>query len=218
MTDLAAAGAALASDEATDAEVVAEVLAGAPARFEVLMRRYNQRLFRVARSVLRDDAEAEDALQQAYIVGFTRLSQLHSPARFRGWITRITAREALRLRGHRPPLTLVERPEPDDAPGPECRALRTELRGLLERAIDALPDAYRSVIVMRDVQELSTRETAEALEVSEESVRVRLHRARRALRRSLEERTDVALADVFAFDGERCDRIVTGVLARIARG
>jgi len=213
----AASGAALALDPATDAEVIAEVLAGASARFEVLLRRYNQRLFRVARSVLHDDAEAEDALQQAYVVAFTRLSQLDNPESFRGWMTRITVREALRLRGSRPTLSLVEPSsgldEPTAAPDPEGGALRSELRALLENAIDTLPEAYRTVVVMRDVQELSTRETADALDVTEEAVRVRLHRARRALRQRLEERTDVALGDVFAFAGARCDRISKTVLA-----
>ncbi|MCB9592850.1 MAG: RNA polymerase sigma factor [Sandaracinaceae bacterium] len=212
-------GAALADDPATDARVIEQVLKGDKERFEVLMRRYNQRLFRVARSILREDAEAEDAVQQSYLAAYMSLGQLSDPERFGGWMTRITVREALRRRGRRPGLFLVDGmldQAPELAPpGPEERIAGLQLRAALESAIDSLPEAYRTVVVMRDVQELSTRETAEALAVSEESVRVRLHRARRALQAAVEERTDVALGEVFGFAGERCDRIAARVLAAI---
>lgn len=213
-------GPSATDDPRSNAEVISLVLAGATDRFELLLRRYNQRLFRVARSILHDDAEAEDAVQQAYLAAFTALPQLSDPQRFAAWVTRITVREALRRRG-RPlqPLTIVD----DDsdtirelrAKGPEERTATRELRDTLEAAIDSLPDSYRTVLVMRDVQELSTRETAEALEVSEESVRVRLHRARRALKHLLEERCGVALADVFSFAGSRCDRIAAAVMSAL---
>lgn len=206
-------------EPASDAEIIALVVAGATDRFEVLLRRYNQRLFRVARSILHDDAEAEDAVQQAYLAAFTALTQLSDRQRFAAWMTRITVREALRRRGRPLRLATVEDIDADTdrvreprAKGPEERAASRELRDALEAAIDSLPDGYRTVLVMRDVQELSTRETAEALEVSEESVRVRLHRARRALKLLLEERCDVALADVFAFAGRRCERISAAVM------
>ena len=202
-------------DLASDAEVIELVLAGATDRFEVLLRRYNQRLFRVARAILRDDAEAEDAVQQAYLAAFTALSQLGDRQRFAAWMTRITVREALRRRGRPLQLAIVEDGDTDpELPikGPEERAASRELRDTLEAAIDSLPDAYRTVLIMRDVQELSTRETAEALDTSEEAVRVRLHRARRALKLLLEERCGVALADVFSFAGARCDRICAAVM------
>jgi RNA polymerase sigma-70 factor (ECF subfamily) len=203
----------------SDAEVIELVLAGATDRFEVLLRRYNQRLFRVARAILRDDAEAEDAVQQAYLAAFTALSQLSDRRRFAAWLTRITVREALRRRGR--PLQELELVDENDtlreppAKGPEERTACRELRDTLEAAIDALPVAYRTVLIMRDVQELSTRETAEALDVSEESVRVRLHRARRALKLVLEERCGLALADVFSFAGRRCDRISAAVMGAL---
>jgi RNA polymerase sigma-70 factor (ECF subfamily) len=202
-------------DLASDAEVIEAVLAGATDRFEVLLRRYNQRLFRVARAILRDDAEAEDAVQQAYLAAFTALPQLGDRQRFAAWMTRITVREALRRRGRPLQLAIVDDSDTDpelSIKGPEERAASRELRDTLEAAIDSLPDAYRTVLIMRDVQELSTRETAEALDTSEESVRVRLHRARRALKLLLEERCGVALADVFSFAGARCDRICAAVM------
>lgn len=203
-------------DSTSDAQVIELVLAGATDRFEVLLRRYNQRLFRVARSILRDDAEAEDAVQQAYLAAFMALGQLGDRQRFAAWMTRITVREALRRRGRPLQLAIVD----DDSDsvgelrsnGPEERAATRELRDTLEAAIDSLPDSYRTVLIMRDVQELSTRETAEALDASEEVVRVRLHRARRALKVMLEERCGVALADVFSFAGARCDRICAAVM------
>lgn len=207
-------------DSASDAEIIELILAGATDRFELLLRRHNQRLFRVARSILRDDAEAEDAVQQAYLAAFTALTQLSDRQRFAAWMTRITVREALGRRGRPVTLAVVDVLETVHEPpprGPEERAASQQLRDVLEAAIDSLPDSYRAVLVMRDVQELSTRETADALDVSEESVRVRLHRARRALRVVLEERSGVALADVFAFAGRRCDRISAAVMTALGR-
>lgn len=218
-------GPELANDPASDERVIEEVLDGQAGRFEVLMRRYNQRLFRAARAILRDDAEAEDAVQQAYLSAYSKLDQFAGRARFSTWLTRIAVHEALRRRRKQGRLADLEAvPEPAAGEGmapahrtPEQQASDGELRLLLEEAIDGLPESYRVVFVMRDVQEMSTRETADCLGLSEEAVRVRLHRARKALREWLYERADTASADAFSFAGERCHRIVAYVLARIGR-
>lgn len=210
-----------ALDPAPDEVVVEDVRRGDAARFEILMRRHNQRLFRTARAILRDDAEAEDAVQQAYVAAFAKLDQFRGDARFSTWLTRIVVHESLRrLRRHGrlTDLALVEEgPELATPLGqtPEEHAAGGELREMLENAIDALPESYRVVFVMRDVEEMSTTETAHCLELTEEAVRVRLHRARRALREWLYERADALTAEAFRFAGTRCDRIVRAVLARI---
>lgn len=212
-----------ALDPASDESVVDEVRAGDAARFEVLMRRHNQRLFRTARSILRDDAEAEDAVQQAYLLAYAKLDQFRGESRFSTWLTRIAVHEALRRtrkQGRLTDLEVLEGGGHDDAVlpptrSPEDSAADRELRAVLEQAIDSLPESYRVVFVMREVEELSTRETADCLSMSEEAVRVRLHRARKALRDSLYERADTLSAEAFHFAGERCDRIVHAVVARI---
>lgn len=219
MPALAMMGPAAADDPASDEEVVRQVLAGDAARFEVLMRRHNQRLFRAARAILRDDAEAEDAVQQAYLSAYAKLASFRGEARFATWLTRIAVHEALRRVRKRPPLADLEVVEPVDViTSPEDATADRELRALLEGAVDALPESYRVVFVLRDVEEMSTRETADALELSEEAVRVRLHRARHALREWLYERADRLAGEAFHFAGERCDRIVRCVLERIATG
>jgi RNA polymerase sigma-70 factor (ECF subfamily) len=221
---LADAGAA--SDEA----LVARVLGGEHALFELLLRRHNQRLFRVARAILRQDADAEDAVQQAWISAYQRLDQFAGAARFSTWLTRIAIHASLaRLRQtHRRGEVGLERSPNDEqqeeqmsrlpspSPDPEQQASRRELVALVERAIDELPDIYRVVIMLRQVQQLSTAETAACLEVSEEVVKVRLHRGTALLRDALSARVDEVATDSFAFLGARCDRIVAGVLAAIA--
>jgi RNA polymerase sigma-70 factor (ECF subfamily) len=209
----------------SDEEVVRRVEAGEPALFEILMRRYNQRLFRVARSVVRDDAEAEDVVQQAYVNAFTHLGQFAGTARFSTWLTRIATHEALarvRRRGRRLEIEHLRDGE-DDAieslpargPTPEKQALDRELAHALEASLDALPQLYRSVFMLRDVQGLSTAEAAECLEVTEDVVKTRLHRARALLREDLYERAGLSARSVFPFLGERCDRMVAGVFARL---
>ena len=206
----------------TDEQVVARLRAGDSAMFELLMRRHNQQLYRAARSILRDDAEAEDVVQQAYLQAFAHLDQFAGTARVSTWLTSIVVHEALhRLRraGHAT-LALVEHSDEvaelsSAAAGPEETLDRRELARLLERTIDALPELYRTVLVLRDVQELDTAETAACLGISAETVRVRLFRARALARTDLLERTGSASGDVFAFDGARCDRIVAAVLARL---
>jgi len=218
-TQLVPRGPELAADSATDASVVTEVLGGRPERFEVLMRRYNERLFRVARAILREDAEAEDAVQQAYLSAYEHLAGFDGRATFGAWLTRITVNEALKRRRRQArarPMAVVPETPPAGAAEPERAADRARLRGLLERTVDTLPDTYRLVFVLRDVQELSTREAAASLDISEEAVRVRLHRARRALREAIELETDGMLPDLFGFAGERCDRMVRRFLGAVS--
>lgn len=203
-----------------DQGTVRRVLAGNTADFEVIMRRYNQRMFRVARSILKDDAEAEDAVQQAYLSAYQNLGSFRGDAQLSTWLTRIAVNEALRRRrksGGPVVLSVVEEvPDKlDHRPTPEERASQGQLRQLLESAIDLLSESNRTVFVMREVEGLSTKEVGECLDLSEEAVRVRLHRARASLRSWLIEQVDTRAADAFSFAGDRCDRIVNGVLAHL---
>jgi RNA polymerase sigma-70 factor, ECF subfamily len=210
--------------ELSDEAVVARVLAGERALFELIMRRHNQRLFRVARAILRDDDEAEDAVQQAYIAAFERLAQFAGAARFSTWLTRIAIHTSLaRLRRTRQRAEVTSGPEPEEvmsklaspSENPEEQVSRRELTVLLERAIDELPDLYRVVVMMRQVQQLSTAETAECLEVSEDVVKVRLHRGTAMLRQAMAQRMEAMAGETFAFLGERCDRIVAAVMRAV---
>ena len=202
----------------TDDVVVARVLSGDPAAFEVLMRRYNQRVFRAARSVLRDDAEAEDVVQDAWVRAYTHLRQFMGRASFATWVIRIAIHEALarrRYRGRHQPLDQHAALLPARTRPPDQEVGARQVAGLVEAAIDALPTRYRMAFVLRDVEGLSTAEAAECLDVPEATVKTRLHRARSLLRRELDSALDVSVDGVFAFAGERCDRIVAAVLARI---
>lgn len=206
-----------------DEEVVRRVRGGEAALFEILMRRYNQRLFRVARAIVRDDAEAEDVLQQAYVNVYAHLDQFAGEARFATWLTRITTYEAfarLRRRGRFSAAHVGEGADtmddlPASQPDPERQAFAGELRHALEASLDALPEGYRTVFVLRDVEGLSTAEAADCLEVSEDVVKTRLHRARALLREDLFERAGLSARSIFSFRGDRCDRIVATVLSRL---
>ena len=209
--------------EKGDEEIVQDVLAGDTALFELLMRRYNERIYRAARAITRDEREAEDVMQQAYVSAFTHLRQFKGQAQFSTWLTRIAINEALarvRKRGRYEPFdedSTVETLMPwNPAPDPEKQAFTGELRELLEWAIDTLPDGSREVFVLRDVEGLSTAEAAASLGVSEDVIKTRLSRARAALRRSLLERTGEAAPEAFRFLRPRCDRVVAAVMARIA--
>ncbi|HEY3383548.1 MAG TPA: RNA polymerase sigma factor [Vicinamibacterales bacterium] len=206
----------------TDEQVVARVLAGETALFELLMRRYNQRLYRVARGIVRSPDEAEDVVQEAYVNAYAHLDQFANRAKFSTWLTKIAVYEALaRARRQRrfvdadtndgDPMTTLDSKEPD----PEKQALTSELRLLLEQAIDTLPPPYRSVFILREVQEMSTAETAACLDVTEDAVKMRLHRARSVLRDDLYRRAGTLLPQALPFLGPRCDRMVQVVLARI---
>jgi len=202
-----------------DAELVRRIRGGETALFELVMRRYNQRLFRLLRSLLRDEAEAEDVLQDAYVRAYAHLGQLEQPERLASWLTHIAVHEAkarLRRRGRfadvkEGPLRAVPSPSSD----PEQEMLGKQLQRVLVSAIDDLPVGYRTVFVLRDVEGMSTADVSESLRVSEQAVKMRLHRARAALRQVLFDRVGAAALPPFAFAGDRCDRIVAGVLARL---
>lgn len=210
-----------------EADLVALAAAGDGAAFEVLMRRHNQLLFRTARSILKNDAEAEDAVQEGYLRAWRALGEFRTESRLSTWLVRIVANEALgRLRRTGAQVIPLEAamtsPEPEtqaaltDTPerGPEHSALRSQVRLLLESRIDLLPEVYRTVFMLRAVEEMSVEEVAQALDIPEATVRTRFFRARSLLREGLAGEMDGAIGEVFAFDGARCDRIVANVLAR----
>lgn len=199
--------------ENDDAAIVGAVRAGDHQRFAMLVQRYNQALFRVVRGIVRAEADAEDVLQEAHLSAFSHLDQLTDPAAYRGWVSRIAVRGALaRVRSQQPLDSLSAEPVVAAATtlDPERALAATSLRAQLESAIDGLDDDQRAVFVMRVVHEASTSETAEALGLSEENVRVRLHRARAALRADLQE---APWPSVHQFDGARCERMANAVMA-----
>jgi RNA polymerase sigma-70 factor (ECF subfamily) len=214
-----------------DAELVQRILRHDDTAFEALMRRHNTRLFRVARAILKDDAEAEDALQDAYLDAYRHLGGFRGDSQLGTWLVRIVANHALmRLRkqkrdrvvlpfdaasDERPGAGLEDEIADPRAESPKDSTLRAEIRRILERRIDELPVTFRTVFVLREVEGLSVEETAECLGVPAATVRTRLFRARGLLREALARDIDMAAADVFAFAGARCDRIVAGVLARL---
>jgi RNA polymerase sigma-70 factor (ECF subfamily) len=210
----------------TDEQVVERVLAGESAAFEVIMRRHNQRLYRVARSILRDDAEAEDVMQDAYVRAYQHLDQFAGRAKFSTWLTRIAVHEALARAKRRSRLDSLEAitgpygeiAMPNQASAnPEAQASEREMNQLLEQTLLALPDQYRTVIMLRDIEEMSTADTAATLEITEENVKVRLHRARALLRREMFARAGASAAMAFPFPATRCDRVVKRVFERLAQ-
>ena len=211
----------------SDEEVVARVVSGETAMFEIIMRRHNQRLFRVARSILRNDGEAEDVMQDAYVRAYEHLDQFAGKAKFSTWLTRIAVHEAL-ARQHRKdrykesqPMSALEGDPMDRfaslTPDPEQQTSNNELRRLLEEAVENLPAPYRTVFMLRDVEEMNTTDAAYALDISEENVKVRLHRARALLRKSLFAHAGKERREVMHFDAVRCDRVVKNVFARISK-
>ena len=210
-----------------DKQVVDRVLAGEHGLYELLMRRYNQRVYRVVRSVLTDDMEAEDVLQEAWVRAYEHLEQFKGMASFSTWVTKIAFYEALARARKKARWTPLENPEGEImadaerhrsyAETPEAQAIRAEIGQVLEAAVDALPDTFRSVFVLRAVERLSTAETAECLGLSEEAVKTRFHRSRALLRRDLENHADLAITEAYSFMGARCDRAVARVLERLTR-
>lgn len=215
-----------------DHELVRRVLARDPLAFELLMRRHNRRLYRIARSLLRDASDAEDALQEAYLSAYRAMAGFRGDASVATWLGRIVTNECMDrlrrgarrdkvvsiLRGHE--LAAGEHedephePVPVEEGTPEQALARAQLRTLLERSIDQLPQDFRAVFVLRTVEELSVEETAASLDIPEATVRTRHFRARNLLRAAISRHLEEAGRDVFGFDGERCDRIVASVLAR----
>ena len=199
------------------------------AAIRVLMRRYNQRLFRTARAILRNDAEAEEAVQDAWLKAFDALPGFRHEARLSTWLTRIVANESLtRLRRLRrgaevvplmddlPPMETDPVDEPSPLADPPREFARGEVRRLVEARIDALPEAFRTVFMLRAVEDMTVEETAEALGIPEATVRTRFFRARGMLREAIAREVDFAMEDAFGFAGERCERITAAVLARLA--
>ena len=211
----------------SDEDVVQRVVAGDVLLFELLMRRHNQRIYRAVRSVLRDDGEVEDVMQEAYVRAYRHLGQFEGRARFSTWLTRIAVNEAIKravARGRFDPideegLTPEEETMLDSRQSymtPEENALRSEVGTMLETAILALPDHYRTVVMLRDVEEMSTAETAEALSLTQANVKVRLHRAHEMLREDLVSRSGASHSEAFLFHAMRCDRVVAGVMVRLS--
>jgi RNA polymerase sigma-70 factor (ECF subfamily) len=218
---LTLAGAAALSDE----EVVERVLAGDTALYEVVMRRYNTRLYRVARSILKNDGEAEDVMQDAYVRAFQHLGQFAGRAKFSTWLTRIAVHEAL-ARVHKArrfedwdDMNENQQNEIGATPqrsNPESETASVEMSKILEQAIENLPEQYRAVVMMRDVEDMTTAETAECLSLTEDNVKIRLHRAHGMLRKALYANARISAADAFPFHAPRCDRVVANVFARLA--
>jgi RNA polymerase sigma-70 factor (ECF subfamily) len=213
-----------------DAELAARAAQGDDEAFEAIMRRHNRLLFRTARSILKSDAEAEDALQESYLRAWRSLACFRADSKLSTWLVRIVINEALgRLRRHPSAqvIALDATIADGDAPieeriageadqQPERAAMRSEVRRLMEARIDTLPEAFRTVFMLRAVEELSVEDVAATLELPEATVRTRLFRARGLLREGLSHDIDLTLGDAFAFAGRRCDRIVAGVLAQRA--
>ncbi|MGZ3421876.1 MAG: RNA polymerase sigma factor [Polyangiales bacterium] len=208
----------------SDEDVVARVLAGELALFEVVMRRHNQRVFRAARSIVKDDAEAEDVMQESYLLAFQHLSDFAGRARFSTWLTRIVVHEALKRVRKGKRITFEE--DMDDNAGdtpsggaistdPEKLAGDRELARAIEQAVETLPDVFRAVFVLRAVEQMSVSETAQALGVPEDTVKTRLHRARAAIQKQLVARTDSLTPAIYDFHLSRCDRVVDAVLGRL---
>jgi len=210
-------------DTISDEEVVRRVVGGDSALFEILVRRHNQRVYRTVRAVLGQDDDAEDVMQQAYLNAYVHLDQFEGNAQFSTWLTRIAVNEALARRRKsgsafvqgedEVTINLVDTKTPD----PERQASTSELRDAMEHEVGALPDSFRVTFMMRDVEGLSTAETAACLGISEDLVKTRLHRARTMLRDNLYQRAGVTLETIFAFGNARCDRVVEAVMNQIKR-
>lgn len=216
MAEVGRAGDAPLSDE----ELVARVRAGEPALYELLVRRHNRAVYRAARALLRDEAEAEDAAQEAWVSAFEKLGSFTGAARFGTWVVAITLNEA-RSRLRRLAVRAAARGEMEPgagaAPDPEHEVEMREAAEIVERAVDGLPASYREVFMLRAVEGLGTADAALAMGVSEEVVKTRLHRARALLRDRLAGALEHAAPEAFSFLGARCDRIAALVMARVTR-
>jgi RNA polymerase sigma-70 factor (ECF subfamily) len=210
--------------EITDEEIVRRVVAGERELFELLLRRYNQRVYRAVRAVLRNSDDTEDVMQQAYVSAYRHLHQFEGRSAFATWLTKIALREAAARNKKTMALLHVvpELPEentmndfPEPSPDPEARAVAADLMQHVEAEVAALPETYRSVLLLREVEGLSTEETAACLEISTDVVKTRLHRARAMLRDALYRRAGVGLQTIFSFGAHRCDRVVARVMEEI---
>jgi RNA polymerase sigma-70 factor, ECF subfamily len=210
--------------EVSDEELIDRARLNDPAAFELLMRRHNQRLYRVVRSVLREPAEIEDVIQQAYLSAFQHLDQFQGAARWSTWLCRIAMNEALarvRQRGRFVSMDVgsderTASMSRDGMRDPESSAVGREVGDLVEHAIDTMPGIYRSVLLMRGVEGMTTAETAAVLDVEPEVVKTRLHRARATLRSIVEDELGERMKSAYSFGNERCDRVVAAVLAQLS--
>jgi len=217
-------------DKLPDAELVRRVATGSHEAFAFLMRRYNQVMYRTARSILKDDAEAEDAAQEAYLLAYRAMGKFRGDAKLSTWLVRIAVNESIarlrkrkrtaeviRLDGEAEPGSETAEVNMDEATPeqPEHAAMRAQARRLLEAKIDELPDAFRTVFVLRAVEEMTVEEAAAVLAIPEATVRSRFFRAKGLLREALAREIDFGFENAFAFAGDRCDRIVANVLARL---
>jgi RNA polymerase sigma factor (sigma-70 family) len=223
--------AAIETSDEDDRGLIARIVAGDRSAFEHLMRRHNRRLYRLARATLRNDAEAEDALQEAYLSAYRAIGRFRGESALSTWLSRLVLNECLgRLRRTARRDNVVpmvsscvsacedvdaEAMKPSTAESPDGAFARTELRAMLERRIDALPDVFRTVFVLRCVEDMNVEETARCLDIPEATVRSRHFRARSMLREALAQDLDLAERDVFEFGGAHCDRIVATVLSRL---
>ena len=212
-----------------DETVIRRVKQGEAALFEIVMRRYNQRLYRIIRSILGTDSDVEDVIQETYLKAYAHLGQFEGRSSFATWLTKIAVYEALARarKGRRlQPLEVTTVGDEESRvvelrsslPDPEQNASRHELKRLIEEAVDHLPDTFREVFVMREIEQMSQAETAECLGLKEETVKTRLHRARRQIESHLLARAGQGIRTAYTFGDSRCTRVVTTVLQRIAEG
>ena len=210
-----------------DAELVRHALNRDAEAFRIIMQRHNQRLYRIARSVLRNSVEAEDAVQEAYVAAFSHLASYRGESPLAAWLSRIVMNEALGRLRRKPgpadfaPLEAVREAEiipfPSSAPqdDPERTMAQRQILQLVETATDALPEVYRVVFMIRVIEGMSVEETADLLGIKPETVKTRLHRARQLVRDQLNKQIGPVLMDAFPFAGRRCERLTTGVLKRL---
>jgi RNA polymerase sigma-70 factor (ECF subfamily) len=202
--------------ELDDRDVIARVLAGDRGAFEILVRRHNQRMFRAARAITRTDVDAEDVLQQAWLGVYKHLAQFRGDASFPTWATRIAVNEAIALTRKRP--MVAEVVEAASEAAPDTDLARAQVGALLEHCLANIPQGNREVMVLRDILELDTAETAACLGLTEEAVRVRLHRARAAIAAAVTEQLADHAREIYSFDGARCDRMTAHVMRNVLAG
>ena len=210
-----------------DAELVRRALVRDPGAFRTIMQRHNRRMYRIARSVLRDSTEAEDAVQEAYVSAFTHLASYRGESSLSAWLARITMNEALgRLRGRRstvdmaaleerPKAEIIQFPLSTQDDDPERTMAQRQILQLVEQATDDLPEDYRLVFVTRVIEGMSVEETSDVLGIKPETVKTRLHRARKLVREQLDKQIGPVLMDAFPFAGQRCDRMTNAVMKRL---
>lgn len=211
-------------EELSDQEIIEKILSGTTSLFEVLMRRYNERLFRIQRSYISDEEAVKDTLQQTYLKAFKSLDSFRGESQFSTWITRIAINEALKYLNKQNRYTQIHNIDEeipnndytvDNKNTPEKDMIQSDFQDLLENAVDQLSPKYRAVYMLREVEQINTKETADCLDISRSNVKVRLHRAKKMVRKELERK--VADTDIFNFRGNDCDMMVLRVMTKIKK-